>query len=157
MGASIACTMPEYAVIGFVAAFASHFVLDTIPHWDYDLYSQKSDGVDLMNDDVTIDKSFFKDLFRIGIDALLGISLSALFAVIWNPPLLPFAIIGAVAAILPDALQFAYWKWRHQPLISLQRFHIWIHSKTYLKRKPFLGILPQLAIIILAVIIFRFT
>jgi hypothetical protein len=38
-------------------------------------------------------------------------------------------VLGAVAAMLPDPLQVAYSVYPHEPLKSLQRFHVWIHTK----------------------------
>ena len=68
VGAAIATSMPNHPVIGFTLAFASHFVLDAIPHWDYKLSSQKTDNVNSLNDYMIIDRNFFIDLLKIGID-----------------------------------------------------------------------------------------
>ena len=92
IGAAIAASMPNYPVVGFVLAFASHFVLDAIPHWDYKLSSQKTDGKDRMNDDMIINKDFFIDLSKIGLDMLCGVLLALFFftlyssrSIAWSP------------------------------------------------------------------------
>jgi len=153
VGAAIASAMPNYPVLGFVLAFASHFVLDAIPHWDYPLSSMKKDSSDRMNDDMILNKNFIADLSKIGLDVLCGILLVLLFFTVCGPHLFWVPIIGVFGAVLPDALQFAYWKWRREPLKSLQRFHLWIHARRNLNDKPLLGISSQVAIIILAAIV----
>ena len=40
--------------------------------------------------------------------------------------------LGAVAAMLPDPLQFVHSLFPKEPLNTLQRFHLWIHSKRQL-------------------------
>ncbi len=153
VGAAIATSMPNHPVIGFTLAFASHFVLDAIPHWDYKLSSQKTDNVNRLNDDMIIDRNFFIDLLKIGIDMSCGILLVLFLFTLYNPHLFWIPMIGAAGAVLPDALQFAYFKWRHQPLIALQRFHLGIHAKRNFDKKPMIGIPFQIAVIILVVYI----
>ena len=63
--------------------------------------------------------------------------------------------MGAIAGMLPDALQFAYFKWRHEPLVSLQKFHNWVHPKLSLHNKPFIGVLSQAIVILLIVFILK--
>src|ERR1035437_1319913 len=144
VGAAIAASMPNHPVVGFALAFASHFVLDAIPHWDYPLSSQKTDNVNRLNDDMIINKNFFIDLLKIGIDMSCGILLVLFFFTLHSPHLFWIPMIGVAGAVLPDALQFVYFKWRHQPLIALQRFHFWIHAKHRLDDKPLIGILLQI-------------
>ena len=157
IGATIAASMPNYPVLGFILAFASHFILDAIPHWDYALSSQKTNGSNRMNDDMCINKTFFVDLTKIGFDALLGILLVLVFFALLSPHLVWIPFVGVAGAMLPDALQFIYWKWRHQPLISLQQFHLWIHARTDFNDKPIIGILIQIVTIVIIVIVFRLT
>jgi hypothetical protein len=156
VGAAIAASMPNHPVIGFTLAFASHFILDAIPHWDYKLSSQKTDGVNPLNDDMIINKDFFVDLSKIGLDAGCGILLVLLVFTLYSPHLFWIPLVGVFGAILPDALQFVYFKWRHQPLTSLQRFHIWIHAKHRLDDKPFVGVLLQIALIAIVIFISKF-
>jgi hypothetical protein len=51
--------------------------------------------------------------------------------------------LGAVAAMLPDPLQFAHSLFPREPLNTLQRFHGWIHAKRKLAWK--LGVSSQIA------------
>jgi hypothetical protein len=55
------------------------------------------------------------------------------------------AVIGAVAGMLPDPLQFVQSLCPREPLNSLQRFHGWIHSKRKLAWR--IGVSSQLAFV----------
>ncbi|WP_225174675.1 MULTISPECIES: hypothetical protein [unclassified Bradyrhizobium] len=81
------------------------------------------------------------DLVSIGVDACAGIALAIwLFA---TPASAPAIALGAMAAILPDPLQFVHSVCPQEPLITLQRFHERIHSKRKLAWK--LGVSSQIA------------
>ena len=68
-----------------------------------------------------------KDLALIGFDACAGLALSiGLFA---TPATVVVVGLGAVAAMIPDPLQLIYSLHPREPLISLQRFHRWVHTK----------------------------
>jgi hypothetical protein len=161
---------PQGAVIAFCAAFASHFALDAIPHWDYPIRSASVDPE--FGATMKYDKNLALDAVSIGSDALFGILLSAAFFsqfFLYLPflsnssffrslaPLHPslslllMALLGACAAILPDALQFVYGHFKHEPLVSLQHFHTWIHTDIRFKDSKSLGILTQ--VLFLAVLI----
>jgi hypothetical protein len=58
--------------------------------------------------------------------------------------------MGAVGAMLPDPLQFAYTRFPYEPLRTLQRFHRWAHSKKKIG-SVVLGISTQTALIALVV------
>ena len=152
VGAAIAASIPSHPIIGFTLAFASHFVLDAIPHWDYPLYSSKKDSGDRMNDDMVLNKNFLVDLSRIGLDMSIGFLLVLIFFTLASPNLFWIPFIGLCGAVIPDGLQFVYWKWRHQPLITLQKSHIWIHAKKDFNDKPAIGIPFQIAVIAVAVV-----
>ena len=142
VGAAIVALTPTHPELGLALAFASHFVMDAIPHWSYTVLS------DSMNTSgsgkMVFDKLFLLDVFRIGSDAALGVGLSLLlFANMQNYILIA---LGAMTAILPDALQFVYSKFKHQPLIALQKFHTWIHFGHKIDN-PTVGIFSQILII----------
>ncbi len=133
-------------LVAFVAGFGSHFLLDAIPHWDYHLASATKDEADSLNDDMTIGRQFVADLGKIGLDLVVGLALVWwLFASgadgfqwsIW---------FGAAGGVLPDLLQFVYFKFRPAPLRPLQRFHQFIHTKKRLDGRPALRIFLQIII-----------
>lgn len=147
VGAAAAQLFPSNPALAFLAAFLSHFAMDAIPHWDYKLLSKNGE-------DMVIGKEFIIDLMRVGFDFLLGITLSFLFFQPEGQPIQWTILIGAVGGVLPDPLQFAYWKFRHEPLLSLQRFHIRAHAKKRFKN-PFMGISLQIIIVLAAVFLIK--
>ena len=128
IGAATAKIFSFNPVLAIGFAFASHFLIDAIPHWDYLPKSFQKDSSNPLNDDMVIGNGFFKDFLKIALDAMLGVVLSLI--IFFPESAYQFWIIffGAGSGFLPDPLQFVYWKWRHEPFISLQRFHLWIHS-----------------------------
>ncbi len=145
IGAATASLFPApYYPLAWSMAFVSHFFADAIPHWDYKTKSFTRNKDPLKNDFV-INKKSVVDLTKIGIDFCLGIGLSYLLfpSHLYNPWLI---VGGAFFGILPDPLQFAYWKIRREPLTTLQRLHISIHAKKKLEAWPS-GIPIQLAIL----------
>jgi hypothetical protein len=81
------------------------------------------------------------DLICIGVDACAGLALAIwLFA---TPVSAWVVALGAIAAVVPDPLQFVHSIHPREPLVTLQRFHRWMHSKRKLAWK--LGISSQIA------------
>jgi hypothetical protein len=74
VGAALAGLMPFHPVAAFVTGFASHFVIDAIPHWDYPLRSI-SLGPGARND-VRMSAARIRDLALIGFDGLAGLALA---------------------------------------------------------------------------------
>ena len=145
VGAAIIKIMPTHPVIGGILAFLSHFAMDAIPHWDYHLESFERNP-DPMKTNVRINRAFLKDFIKISLDASLGILLPLIIFKGTSPWLIA---MGAALAILPDALQFAYFKIKKEPLSSLQRFHIWAHSKNpELRTEPVIGPALQASLLI---------
>ena len=118
--------MPAHPWLGLSLAFASHFLLDALPHWDYPIRSSS------INPDIAArmkyDGALIADLLTIGFDAALGIVVAVTLFNAQTPTSYLLALGGACAGIFPDALQFAYMRFPHQPLTSIQRFHEWIHT-----------------------------
>lgn len=156
IGSGVAALLPHHPAAAFGAVIASHFLLDTIPHWDYKLRSLHIDKENPLNSDIKIGRDFIVDLAHIFADTLIGILGAALVLhYILHQPLFPALIIGAAGGILPDALQFAYMKIRREPLTSLQVFHTWVQKGRHLLIHPVLGILLQATVIVIAVLIIR--
>src|SRR5215813_5502703 len=71
VGAAIASFLPSHPTAAFVLGFASHFVLDAIPHWDYPIRSAAVDPK--IGAPMTCDRALLRDAIVIGSDGLLGI------------------------------------------------------------------------------------
>jgi hypothetical protein len=124
VGAALASLMPSHPVAAFVVGFASHFVIDAIPHWDYPVRSI-SFGVGARNN-VRMTAARIRDLAVIGFDGLAGLVLA--IAIFGTEANLVAVLAGAVGAMLPDPLKFADSLYPSAPLTTLDRFHTWIHS-----------------------------
>jgi hypothetical protein len=128
VGAAVASLIPNHPLGAFLAGIASHFVIDAFPHWDYRLRSMFR-GAD-KGAALPIDTGLAIDLGLIGLDACLGLALAMWF--FSTPATATTILLGALGGMLPDPLQFACRLYPREPLLSLQRFHVWIHSKTKL-------------------------
>lgn len=126
VGTAAAQLFPTHAAVAFGAAFVSHLVIDTLPHWDYPLKSHKKDPNRPMENDMVIGKDFVRDFSIMAGDALLGLLVSlAIFSVfLFSMPVL-LVFVGVVGGLLPDALQFVYFKTRSRILYPLQ----WLHQR----------------------------
>jgi hypothetical protein len=142
--------MPAHPLLGVCIAFASHFLLDALPHWDYPIRSVSLNPK--IAGPMKYDRALFADMVTIGADVILGIVLALILFTTKGCVLLVF--LGACAAILPDAFQFAYMRLPREPLASLQRFHQWVHT-SHRVRKPHLGIISQFAFVAAVVIVQR--
>jgi Zn-dependent protease with chaperone function len=139
-GAALASFVPSHPVTAFVAGFASHFILDAIPHWDYPIRSRSVNP--RIGAPMTYDGALLRDMLSIGSDGVLGIVLAVfLFA---SPTNFWAILLGAIGAMLPDPLQFVYTRLPYEPLRTLQRFHCWAHSKIQIK-SPVRGAAMQAA------------
>ncbi len=142
VGAAAASLFSQKPVLAFAAGFVSHFCIDAIPHWDYRPESMIKDKNNKLATDMILGKSFFKDLIFIGSDALLGLALSVLIFSLWLFHV-PIAIItlGVIAAILPDPLQFIYYKTHSKLLEPLQKFHaVWLQQKSPINVPAWIGL-----------------
>lgn len=151
-GAAIAASVPGNPALGFSLAFASHFALDAIPHWDYKILSASIDPK--FGGKLQFNKTLLFDLVRIGGDAILGLTLS--FLLFAKPGLFMPVFMGAALGMFPDFLQFLSLRFKLKPLDYFERFQKWSHAKYRFKEKTFLGIVCQLAIIAFVVACFKF-
>ena len=140
VGAAVASLLPNHPVLGFCAGFASHFLLDAIPHKDYPLSSYLADEKDGLNDTMVIDRAFFVDFLKLGTDFFTSIVLPiCIFSFAGGIPL-GAVLVGISGGVVPDALQFVYMKLKPAWLLPLQRFHRFVHTKKELQL-PILGAL----------------
>jgi hypothetical protein len=154
-GAALATMVPNYPALGFIIGFASHYFLDALPHWSYSLKSMRKDERNSLNNNMIINKDSLVDFLKIGIDGILGLIFSFILIGVFNHVSVSVILMGAIGGMFPDALQFFYWKWKHEPLVTLQRMHNWAHTKIRIDDKPILGVLSQIFIILIVVFIFK--
>lgn len=157
VGGAIGRLLAFNPFLAFIVGFLSHFILDIIPHWDYPLQSKTTDSRGMKQLHFRFGLPAVIDFSRIGLDFLIGLAL-----VYWLFPLsqgtswfTSSVIWGALGAILPDALQFVYSQWRPRWLAGLQRFHLFIHAKQDLNRRPVLGITLQISLIAAVVLVVK--
>jgi hypothetical protein len=143
VGAAIASFMPSHPEAAFVLDFASHFVLDAIPHWDYPIRSPSVDPT--IGAPLTFDRALLRDAVTIGCDALFGI-LAGLY-LFSSSDTRWVILLGAFGALLPDVFQFVHARFPHEPLRSLQRFHRWMHTDKQLKNETLVGIGSQVFLV----------
>ena len=141
-GAALASLVPSHPVAGFTLGFVSHFVLDAIPHKDYELISlerrtdDKLKVIDLLHKKI----SLVRDILLVTLDVVVGFLLAFMFFFNPNHPYIFF--MGAFAALIPDGLTFIYIIFRHKALGHFFDFHTdVIHSKIQVNQV--LGILLQ--------------
>lgn len=140
-------------LLAFIFGVISHFILDAIPHWQYKLNS-KIESEDIMAEDMPLNKKFVGDIAKIGVDFFGGVFISLLAFHGWSgfasPPTL--LIAGIAGGVLPDALQFVFWKFKREPFTTIHKFHFWIHAGWDFNHDSMLGMALQ--IITAATIIF---
>lgn len=155
IGVAAASAFPSHPILAFSVALISHYVMDAIPHWEYDLLSSKKDRNNPLNNDITIGKDFISDLMKVSFDMFLGIALS-LFVFYFlglNFYSLLILIAGIIGGIAPDFLQFAYFRFRREPFKFLYLFHYRIHSRNESLEKHFIiGIFLQILTVSLIVL-----
>lgn len=143
VGAGIAAALPAHPVFGVCAAFASHFLVDAIPHYDYHIRSASINPE--LGGGMKFDRALLQDFLAIGSDFALGLLLALFFFA--TPSTLWLILSAAFAGQLPDALQFVYIRFPHG-LLYLQRFHKWVHTKRHLRKHPALGTISQVFFIL---------
>jgi len=155
VGAALASVVPTHPVLAFGIGFCSHFLVDAIPHRDYHLSSLTTDTKNPMNIDMKLGKSFSYDLCKIGADFLLGFVLVFLFFGIGKSFSYDLTLFfGIAGALLPDALYFVYFKFKHEPFTSFEKFHIWLNlSERKMKNKPLLGAFSQTFFILFIILL----
>jgi hypothetical protein len=146
VGGTTASFMPDHPVPAFVVGAASHFLIDdALPHVDYPLRSisvRRS-----APSAFTLNWLLVQDFGLLALDACLGLTI-----VLWlyaSTGATVAVLAGALGGMLPDPLQLLHKLYPREPLKSLQRFHVWSHTKRKL-RWP-LGVASQLSFVALVI------
>ncbi len=148
VGTAVARVFAWHPVSAFFMAFLSHYLIDALPHWDYDLKSARRDENNHLNNDIVLNKDFVLDFIKIAFDVFFGLFLSfIIFQPIGNEQILVI-VLGVIGGVLPDFLQFMYFKFRRQPFIALQKFHHWCHTDIRLEGRWISGGILQFFVVI---------
>ena len=157
IGGTLGAVSRAHPIIAFLVGFISHFLLDTIPHWDYKLLSSTKRKTDNpLDGDMVLGKEFIRDIICIGVDFGIGIIVTSflfLSGYLGGEEVLVPLIFGALGGVAPDFLQFAYMKIRKEPLVSLQKFHIFIHAKKRLDGQFIIGPILQIVMALILLIV----
>ena len=155
VGAAAAKLLTLNPILGFFIGLASHYLLDSIRHWDYKLESKTKVKEDPLSERMEINWKFARDAVRVGSDFLLGVLLVCVLLFLSKDLSNIFAVLaGFLGGVFPDALQFVVFRLKKEPVISLQKFHHFVHSKKDIDDKPLRGIFEQGA---LAAFVFTIT
>lgn len=141
VGASLANMFPNDPVLGFSLAFISHYVLDLVPHIDYDAdnFLNKLDkNTGTLKTIVKSTGSALHFLFIFS-DFIFGLFLCILFFARDEKSAM-ITLIGIAGGVLPDFFQFLYFKYKKQPWIFFKKIHDKLHNIIEVKNEKFWGI-----------------
>ena len=132
----------------FFTAFASHYLLDAIPHWHYSVPRVKKAVNDLTGKKTLSWKAaFLPDFLKIAVDCSIGALLSYL---LFDGGAMGI-LLAVSGAVFPDFLIGLARFYPNRFLELHYTFHRWIHSRVRLDEKPLFGITTQVAFVALMV------
>lgn len=127
----------------------SHYILDAIPHWEYDLASLHNRRGNAKERRLTLDRrATVLDMFRVTLDIFMGVALLLMTpAFSFDTLLSPLFVALTVGAILPDVLQPLGLIIKKSPFTNIHDFGERIHSKISIKAFPW-GVALQVGLIL---------
>lgn len=138
VGAGIGASADNIALI-IILAFASHFILDMLPHFDWAIWHDNKDF------DLEI-----RDYILVIIDFLISAGL--LYFLWYNSGRDSSILVGAFFAVLPDMIDVVpYWNKSLRKLPVFSQLHK-LHTAIHFRLKPkywYWGVITQMIIIII--------
>lgn len=109
-GAALATQISNPVAI-IPAALAAHYLLDAVPHWDYDIRSSRKAAI-------------------VKVTADIALASTLIFYMIWNlaPEKQINILIGGFFGVMPDGLLFLSWIIKKNYLAAFTRFHDFWHG-----------------------------
>lgn len=158
-GAALASLLPTGSapvkLLGFALGFASHYLLDAVPHWERLYGAHYNDELAGPYD------SWPRHVAVQGLaDALAGCLILSVVLALMVPEANRLCVfLGAFGAVFPDLMDSAPWwaettkrwpVWRY-----FTKFHDWAHMGYDLQRRlpSWLGLVSQVAVIIAALLV----
>ncbi len=149
VGGALASVVPDNMPALFVLSFTSHLVLDMIPHWQYDVPDiDKTKGITGLR---LRTQGVSRSIVYVAIDGGLGVVAPLAVALCAGTVPLHMVLIGALAGILPDFLQFVYIKTHTRLLYHYMQVHV-ILNKVHFAPDSLMGFLSQALIWVTAVV-----
>lgn len=153
-GAAAAKVLSSHPLEAFVIGWLSHYILDSVVHWDYPLSITGGEEHAPLNIREASKKLIAYDVAKVLIDVLLGALIIYVLSRNFSPDNIHLLIAGAFGATIPDFLQFLYGVFKVRILAILQDFHNFMHAKRTLKGRPIFGITAQICVILIATYFF---
>lgn len=110
-GAALAAYIPQPALLA-LSAVALHYLLDVLPHWEYDIMTSRK-----------------ATACKIAVDIVAGLLIIFFAMQRFDPAQQALILWGAFFGILPDGLLAIYIFSREKYLRRLARFHIFWHTR----------------------------
>ncbi|QQG44951.1 MAG: hypothetical protein HYW89_03000 [Candidatus Sungiibacteriota bacterium] len=139
-----------HPAFSFLAALASHYLSDAIPHWDYKLKSAADDEDNEKRHWEFSRRTILGDLGRVTLDGFLGAALVFLLLSPATPNEWIRAILIIIGGALPDFLEGLFYTRKLNFLSPVHHFHSFTHTKIKLGPYPLIGVPFQLLILFLA-------
>lgn len=131
-----------------IFGFLSHYVLDALPHFEYDIENLK-------DSQSRINKKFIIQILKVAIDFSVGFGLG--LWLVWNTPARNLALSGMLGALIPDGLLFLAWRLPNQKFLKfMRRLHSSCHIGNHFggrKKSPiWLGLTTEIIVFSLVLI-----
>ncbi|TSC68902.1 MAG: hypothetical protein G01um101466_265 [Parcubacteria group bacterium Gr01-1014_66] len=139
-------------LLAFVAALASHYLSDAIPHWDYPLASIEDKEDKEKRHWGSNRRMLMKDISRMALDGFLGAGILLLIVRPVTTQQLLWTLAVIIGGSLPDFLQGLYML-KLKFLTPHQRLHDIFHTNIRLGPYPLFGVPFQLVIAAIALYI----
>jgi len=145
VGATIVNLFPNNPTLGFGLSLASHYLLDMIPHKDYEISGFIDGNTKTVKSVFNNIKSTVHMIF-VGVDFFVGIILC--FSIFVRDDKTAYlTALGVLGGVLPDFFQFLYLKFKRHPFTAIQKVHDHVHNRS----KPITGYLSQILTILITV------
>ncbi|HLP44191.1 MAG TPA: hypothetical protein VK145_02830 [Candidatus Nanoarchaeia archaeon] len=154
VGAAAAKVLSSHPVEAFVIGWISHYILDSVVHWDYPLSITGGQEHAPLNIREASKKLIAYDVGKVLIDVILGAIMIYVLSKNFSPDNVHLLVAGALGATIPDFLQFLYGVFKVRILAILQDFHNFMHAERTLKGRPIVGIAAQICVILIATYFF---
>jgi hypothetical protein len=153
-GAAAARLFATHPAEAFIIGLASHYILDSVAHWDYPIRAYSSEKHAPGDTKVHFNRAIFLDIGKVLLDVLIGFAIVFFAHAQFVNGHLAFLLIAAAGAVLPDFIQFVYGVYKLPLLGLMQRFHHFMHAETHFNDRPVIGVATQVCLILLASMFF---